>query len=157
MQAIQQGTNQHEVNNRLQICSISEVFMITPREARTDSVMFVHHARHPIEAESIKLVLFHPEAEVAHQEPQDLVGSIVEKPTVPKFVATSCSLVEVEMICSIELVQAVENIFTSMGMNNVQKNGDTHTMSGVNEFLEVLWRTISRTRGKEISDLVAKG
>ena len=57
--------------------------------------MKVHHARDAIESEAIELILLHPEAQIAHQESHNFMGSIVEETAVPKVMTTLATFMEV--------------------------------------------------------------
>ena len=45
---------------------------------------------------------------------------VIEKATVPEIVASLSAFMEIKVISSIELVQAVKNVLASMGMNDVE-------------------------------------
>ena len=72
--------------------------MVSSRETGANTVVLVHHAGDAIEAEAVKLVFLHPKAQVAHEEPQNLVMAIIEQTAVPEFVASPCTLMEVLVV-----------------------------------------------------------
>jgi hypothetical protein len=55
--------------------------MVTTREASSNPMMRVKHARHTIKSEPIKLEMLHEEPQIREQEPQYLVMSIIEQTT----------------------------------------------------------------------------
>jgi hypothetical protein len=57
--------------------------------------MSVQHARDTVEAETVELVLLHPESQIAEEEAQDFVAAVVEQPAVPQLVPSPCTLVKV--------------------------------------------------------------
>lgn len=67
------GTHEHEVDDTLLVCVITKVFVISSREPGTHPVVLVHHTRHTVESEAIKLELLDPIAKIAQQEPEHLV------------------------------------------------------------------------------------
>jgi hypothetical protein len=70
----------------------------------------IEHASDTVKPESIKLVLVHPETQVTQKEPQDFVMPIVEQATIPQLMSTLSTLVEIEMVRSIEHVQTIEHV-----------------------------------------------
>jgi hypothetical protein len=46
-------------------------------------MMGIEHARNPIKPKSVKVVIVHPESQIAEQKPEDLVAPIIEQPAVP--------------------------------------------------------------------------
>ena len=46
--------------------------------------------------------------------------SVIEETTVPKLVPTSGSFVEVMVVTSIEMVQAIKDVFAGMRMNDIE-------------------------------------
>ena len=80
----------------------------------------VKHAGDSVEAETVELILFHPEAQVAEKEAQDFVTAIVEQSAVPQVVAAFRTFMEIEMVAAIEHVQAVEDVFRSVTVDHVE-------------------------------------
>ena len=116
----------------------------------------VEHAGNTIETVSIEPVLFHPEAEVTQQETQDLVVTVVEQTAVPQLVTALGTLMEVEVISAIKLVDPIDNILGRMAVNNVKKNHQTHAVGGINKLLQILGVSIATAGREEIVDLVAE-
>lgn len=84
--------------------------MVSSREARADTVVVIHHASHAVESEAVKVEFLEPVPQVAHEEPEDLVVPIVEKAAVPELVPAARALVEVEVVSTVEQVEAVEHV-----------------------------------------------
>lgn len=103
----------------------------------------VHHTGDPVEPESIELILLNPKPQVAEQEPHDFMVSVVEEATVPEFVSSFPSFVEVKVIGAVELVQPIEDVLAGMRMNDIQEDRYAHAMCGVDEFLQVLGQSIA--------------
>lgn len=74
---------QHQVYDTLFVDSSTKVLVITAREPSPDTVVSIHHAGDTIEAEAVELIFLHPETEVAQQETQDFMTTVVEKTAVP--------------------------------------------------------------------------
>ena len=138
-----QSAHKHEVDNRLQICGVTEVLMVSSRKAGPDTMVVVHHARDTVKAEAVKLVLLHPEAEVAEQESKDLMMAVVEQTAVPQFMPTASAFMEVEVVRAIEVVEPVENVLAGVRVDDVKENGNSHPVSSVDQLLELLRRAIS--------------
>jgi hypothetical protein len=96
---VQQLVREHKVYNSFLVHRGAEVLVVTTAEtpgngqhlqyvkmrvySRSNAVVGVQHTRNTIEAETIELVLLHPEAQIAKKEAQDLVATVVEQPAVP--------------------------------------------------------------------------
>jgi hypothetical protein len=119
-------------------------------------VVSVNHARDSIKAETVKLVLFHPEAQVTEQEPQHLVATVVEQSAVPQVMTAPCSLVEVEVVAAIEHVQSVKDVLGRVAVDDIEQNGNAHAVSGVNELLKLVGHTVTAACSEEAVDLVSK-
>lgn len=70
-------------------------------------MVFVHHARHAIKAEAIELVLVHPKAQVGKKEAKNLWVTIVEEARVPQVVTSTSTLMEVQVVSPIKVVESV--------------------------------------------------
>lgn len=64
------------------------------------------------------------------------------------------SLVEVEVVCPIELVQTVQDILACMGVHDVEKDSDAHAMGNIDELFQVFWGPVPRARSEEARDLI---
>ena len=130
--------------------------MVPSREACTNTVMVVHHARDAIKAEAVELVFLHPESQVAEQEPKNFVVAVVEQTTVPQLVSSSAAFMEVEVVRSIKVVQPVQHVFARMRVNDVEEDSDTHAVRRVDEFLQLFRSAVARASREETSDLITK-
>lgn len=118
--------------------------------------MQVQHTRHAIESETIKLVLVHPESQVAEQESHDFMMTIVEEPAVPLIMTSPTTCVEILVVRPIELIQSIEDVLGSMTVDDIQQDNEAQAMGGIDKLLQVLRRAIAAAGGEEIIDLVAK-
>lgn len=130
--------------------------MVAAGETSTDSMMEVHHAGHTVESEAIELVRLHVEAEVTEEEAQDLVVSIVEQSAIPELVTALATFVEVEVVCTVKIIDTIEDVLACMRMDHVQEDCDAHAVCGVNQLLQLFGRSIARARGEEASYLVSE-
>ena len=64
------------------------------------------------------------------------------------------AFMEIQMISAVKLIETIENIFASMGMNNIEKDSEAHTMRCVDEFFELFRGAIAGARGEEACNLV---
>lgn len=69
-------------------------------------MVLVHHARHTVEPEAIKVILVHPKAKVGQEETLDFRMTIVEETRVPKIVPAAATFVEVQVVGPVEHVQS---------------------------------------------------
>ena len=81
--------------------------MIPTREACPDTMVGVKHRRNTIKAETIKHEFLHVEPQVGKQEAKDFVRFVVEQTGIPKLVTTFGAAVEVLVIGSVKVVDAV--------------------------------------------------
>lgn len=73
-------------------------------------MVLVEHAGNAIKAEAIKVILVHPESEIAQQESHHLVMAVVEESAIPKIVGTLASTVEVLVVGSIKFIKSIKYI-----------------------------------------------
>jgi hypothetical protein len=66
------------------------------------------------------------------------------------------TLVKVLVVTTVKEIQAIENVFASMGVDNIQKNHKTKTMGCVYQFFEILGDTIARTGSEKAGNLVSE-
>ena len=114
VQIVKHVVSNHQVCNSLGIDTVSKVLVVVAREAKSDTVVSVHHARHSVESETIKSVLLNEEPKVAQQEPHYLVAAIVEQTRVPQLMATFGALVEVLVVASVKLVETIKNVLAGV-------------------------------------------
>lgn len=100
--------------------------------------MCVHHRSDAVKAETVKLILFHVEAEVAKQETKDFVVIIIEQSAIPQLMATFGAAVEVLVVGAIELIEAVVHILAGVRVNHIKQHSDAHTVSCVDELLQLV-------------------
>ena len=83
-------------------------------------MVLVQHAGHTIEPEPVKLVLLHPESQVAKQKAQYLMVTVVKQSAVPKLVGTLWSTMEVLMIRPVELVESIQYVLGGVTVDDVK-------------------------------------
>ena len=66
------------------------------------------------------------------------------------------TLVEVEMVATVELVQSVQDVLACVRVNDVEQDGDAHSVRGVDQLLQIFGSSISAGSSEERSDLVAE-
>jgi hypothetical protein len=69
---------------------------------------------------------------------------------------TFTTLVEVLVVTTVKEVQAIENVFAGMGVDNIQKNHKTKTMGCVYKLFKILRDTIARTGSEKAGNLVSE-
>jgi hypothetical protein len=156
VQLVQQLVGNHQVHDTLLVDSRAKVLVVATGETCADTVVGVDHASDTVEAETIELVLLHPESQVAEQETEDLVMAVVEQPAVPQLVSPLGTLVEVLVVAAVEHVQSIEDVLGCVTVDNIEQNCDAHAVRSVDELLEIIGEAISTTRSEEAVDLVAE-
>lgn len=69
---------------------------------------------------------------------------------------TLATFMEIKVIGTIELINAIQDVLARMRVYDVKEDSDTQSVSRVNEFLQVFRRTITRASGKEACHLITK-
>lgn len=69
-------------------------------------MMSIHHTSNSIESEPIKHEDIHVVPQVGKQEPQDFMRTVIEQSRIPKLMSTFSTLMEVEMISTVEHVDS---------------------------------------------------
>lgn len=105
---------QHQINNTLQVDLVAEVFVVSSGEASANAMVHVHHTRHTIEPETVEFIFLHIKSQIAEEEAQNLVASIVEESAVPELMSSFAAFVEVQMISSVKQVQTIEHVLARM-------------------------------------------
>lgn len=123
---------------------------------RSNAVMHVEHAGHAVEAEPVKAILFHPEAEITEQEAQHLVVTVVEETAIPELVTAFAALVEVQMVGAIEHVQSVKDILGCVAVDDVEEHDQSQTVCRIDELLKILGCAVSAARSEEVIHLIAE-
>ena len=118
--------------------------------------MGVQHAGDSIEAETVKLVLVHPEAQVAQEKAEDLVTAVVEESAVPELVSALYALVKVLVIAAVELVQTVKHVLGRVTVDDIQQDGDSQAVGRVHQLFQIIGQAVATAGGKEAVDLVAE-
>jgi hypothetical protein len=67
------------------------------------------------------------------------------------------TFVEVMVIGPVKEIQAIQDVFASMGVDDVKEDNQTESMRRVHELFEILWDTIARAGSKEVGNLVSEG
>lgn len=73
------NAHEHEISHGFEVDTVTKVLVVTAREARADAVVGVHHRSDAVEAEAVKHVFVHVEAQVGEQEAQDFMVTVVEQ------------------------------------------------------------------------------
>ena len=66
------------------------------------------------------------------------------------------TFVKVHMVTAVKEIQAIENVFAGMGVDNIQKNHKTKSMGCVNKLFEILRETITRAGSEKAGNLISK-
>lgn len=82
--------------------------------------------------------------------------TIIEQSRVPQFVSSLSTLMEIEMITTIEHVQPIFCILASVGVNDIEQDYNSHSVSSVDQVHQLLRSAISAGNSKEGGDLVSE-
>jgi hypothetical protein len=116
-------THEHQVHHAFLIDASAKVLVIPSRKPGPDTMMCIHHARHAVEPEAVKLVLVHVVPQIGEQEAHDLVVAVVEEPRVPELVLALGALVEILVVGPVEFIKTVEHVFARVRVHDIKQNG----------------------------------
>ena len=140
----------------LNVCVEGEVIRVGG-ERLSETVVVVKHRCNSVKAEAVKSIFGHPELQVRKKEVENLIFVIVEELGIPSRVMTLFAIVEVLIGCGIELEDTLVGVLDSVGVYHVEKNGDTHSVSGVNKALKLIRIAVTGGCSKEGGHLISKG
>ena len=63
---------------------------------------------------------------------------------------------KVQVVTTIEEIQAIENVFAGMGVDNIQKNNKAKTMGCVYQLFEIFGDAITRTGSEKVGNLISE-
>ena len=66
------------------------------------------------------------------------------------------TFVKVQVVTSVEEIQAIENVFARMGVDDIQKNYKAKTMGCVYQFFEIFRDAITRTGSEKVCNLITE-
>jgi len=66
------------------------------------------------------------------------------------------TFVKVLMVTTVEKIQAIENVFAGMGVDNIQKNYKTKAMGRVYQLFEIFRDAKTRTGSEKVGDLISE-
>mmetsp|Transcript_5065 Transcript_5065/g.9007 ORF Transcript_5065/g.9007 Transcript_5065/m.9007 type:complete len:309 (-) Transcript_5065:1351-2277(-) len=139
--AVDHVIRKHQVRHRIQVSLHSKVLVVVSSESHLQSMVVVHHARHPIEPEAVELVLVEPPPAIRKQKPKHLPVSVIEESAVPHPMITLLSRVEVLAVRSVEEIDAIVRVARSMRVHDVDQNEEAEPVRLVNHGFELLWGT----------------
>ena len=134
---------------------IGEVFAVGVKIS-TKSMVMIQHGGNSVKTETVKVILGHPEFQVAQQEVNDSVLAVIKAFCAPGRMVALNAIVEELPYSAVKHIDALGSILDSVGMNNVQKHPDTHFMGLVDQILQVLRLAEPAGGGKEIGNLVSE-
>ena len=82
--------------------------------------------------------------------------SIVEKPAVPQIMTAFATFVKVEVVSPVKEIQAIQNIFASMRVDNIKKNYKSESVCRVYQHLEIFRDAIARTGSEKARNLISE-
>mmetsp|Transcript_386 Transcript_386/g.1477 ORF Transcript_386/g.1477 Transcript_386/m.1477 type:complete len:637 (-) Transcript_386:241-2151(-) len=156
VESVKHVVGEHEVHHGVDVSGHAKVFFIVTREGDLKTVMLVHHGRHAIETETIKLEFFDPVAKVREQVAHDFPFAVVEASGIPHPMITFRTRVEVLTVATVEHVDAVDGVGRRVRVHQIHEHGEAHGVRLVDQVLQFIGRTASRRHAEEIGDVVAE-
>ena len=138
IQLMHQMIRQHQLNDSIQIRLDTKIITQTFK-LFIYAIVDVHHAFYGIKSKPVDMVLIHPPGDVGEQEALDFILTIIERHGFPCLVYTSFTRMRVASISAIKICYAIVLIERCVGVDEVQDDFDSHTVSLVYQMLEIIW------------------
>ena len=126
-------------------------------EVSAQAMVVVEHGGDAVKTETVKVVLGHPELQVAEQEMEHTGSAVVEALGAPGGMVTLAACVEELPFGAVKHIDALGGVLDCMGVHHIQQHPDAHFMGLVHQILQILRLAKPGGRGKEIGDLIAEG
>ena len=146
---------QLQISNGLHMGIVGKILVIGIK-IRAQAVVMVEHGGNAVKAESVEVILRHPEFQVGQQEVDDLGFAVIKALGTPGGMITLAASVEKLVFGAIEHIDALDGIFDSVRVNHIQQNPDAHFMGLVYQILQILRLTEPGGGRKETGNLIAK-
>ena len=150
-----QQISQSKVGHGVLVHSGVEVRFVAV-EVLSQPVIPVDHTRHTVETETVKVIFLKPVLAVAQKEAHDLVLAVVEAAGAPGRMMPLRAFVEIQVLTAVEQAKSLILIAATMRVDDVHHDRDTHPVSGVNQFLELLRSAETGTQSEKVRHLVAE-
>ena len=118
--------------------------------------MVVEHASYAIEAKAVEIELVDPVAGVGEKKVEDFGFTVVEASGVPSGVVSAFTGVKILIGGAVEAREPFVFVFDGVGVNEVDDDGNTGLMSGVDELFELFGGSESGGGGEEVGDVIAE-
>ena len=138
-----------KIGHGILIDSEIEIIVISA-EVLAEAVVPIEHTGDSIEAETVQMVLLHPELAVGEEEMLGLALSVVETAAVPSRMMALIALIEVEVLASVEIAQALGLVLHHMRVDKVHNDRNSARVGIIHQVLELLRGAKTRTQGEEI-------
>ena len=145
-----------EIGHRILVHAAVEIERIVA-EILAETVVPVEHRGHAVEAETVDVILFHPVFDIRQEEVFRLVLAVVEAAGSPGRMASLRTVVEVEVLATVEAREAFRLVVDAVAVDDVHHHRDALSVGVVDKALELLGRAETGAQRIEIGHLVAEG
>ena len=135
---------------------IGEVLVIGI-EVCAQTMVVVEHGGHTVKTEAVKVILSHPEFQVAQQEVEHTGLAVVKALGVPGRMIAFGTVVEELPGGTVEHVDALGGVLHRMGVDHVQQNPQSQLMGLVHQIFQILGLAEPGRGGIEAGHLIAEG
>ena len=146
---------QLQIGDGLCMGIVGEILVIGV-EVRAQAVVVVEHGGDTIEAEAVKVVLGHPEFQIAQQEVDDAGLAVIKALGVPGRVIAFRAVVEELPSGAVEHIDALGGVLYGVGVHNVQQDSQAHLMGLIHQVFQIIRLSEPAGGSVEIGHLVAK-
>ena len=112
------------------------IIIVIITEGFAQTMAIIQHRRYAVEAETVKLILVHPELAVRKEEMDDFVLPIIKTQRVPSRMFPPVARVEIQIVRAVETSQPFYFVLNRMAMNDIHNNRQAQTMCLVDQFLQ---------------------
>ena len=123
---------QLQIGDRRRIGIHGEILVIVS-ERSAKAVVIVQHRGNPVKPKPVKMIFGLPVFQVGQQEVEHLVFLIIKYLGIPGGVLAASARVEELVGSAVEFVDALPGVFRSMGVDDVQQDGDPHIVGCIDQ------------------------
>ncbi len=152
---VDQLVGKREIGDRVGVLG-AVVVVAVAAERLPQAVVIVEHRRDAVEAETVKVIFFHPVFAVGQQEMEHLVLAIVEAERVPGRMFAASVAIEIEIIATVETPETLDLVLDGVAVDYVHDHSYAFGVSGIDQSLELLGCAETARRGEETRHMIAE-
>ena len=145
-----------KIIQRFQIRIEIEIHIIIGKSA-AETVIMIDHAGNAVKSETVKMIFFLPELQVAQQKMQNLHPAVVEQFGAPCRMPALSAFQKILSFRTVLKLQAFTDIRARVAVHHVKQHADVHSVRFVHKILQVFRIAVPVRRREKVGNLIAKG